>query len=253
MLTACEIVVATAADHTAEAADEQQIEHDIGQRRDDEVIERPLAVAKRVHDALAHVVHDDGQHAEEIILEIRDRVRQDLRRGAHPAQERRRQQNAHDGQHGAAEQTQHHVGMNGLGYAAIVARAEVPRDRDACAHGKPRKKADEQEDERPGRTDGRQRLIAEKPTDDQRVRRIVKLLKDLTEEHGHGKLRDQLPRTAFRHIQRTSAQGASFPSVQRQLTRYLSVKNTASTAVTFSIPEMRTKSKPLSSRHIQRR
>ena len=73
--------------------------------------------------------------------------------------------------------------------------------------------ADEQEDERPGRTDGRQRLIAEKPTDDQRVRRIVKLLKDLTEEHGHGKLRDQLPRTAFRHIQRTSAQGASFPSL----------------------------------------
>lgn len=179
----------------AEAADEQQIEHDIGQRRDDEVIERPLAVAKRVHDARAHVVHDDGQHAEEIILEIRDRVRQDLRRGAHPAQERRRQQNAHDGQHDAAEQTQHHVGMNGLGYAAIVARAEVPRDRDACAHGKPRKEADEQEDERPGRTDGRQRLIAEKPTDDQRVRRIVKLLKDLTEEHGHGKLRDQLPRT----------------------------------------------------------
>ena len=142
--------------------------------------------------------------------------------------------------------------MNGLGYVAIVARAEVPRDRDACAHGKPRKEADEQEDERPGRTDGRQRLIAEKPTDDQRVRRIVKLLKDLTEEHGHGKLRDQLPRTAFRHIQRTSAQGASFPSVQRQLTRYLSVKNTASTAVIFSIPEMRTKSKPVSSRHAQK-
>ena len=142
--------------------------------------------------------------------------------------------------------------MNGLGYAAIVACAEVARDRDACAHGKPRKEADEQEDERPGRTDGRQRLIAEKPADDQRVRRIVKLLKDLTEEHGNGKLRDQLPRTAFRHIQRTSAQGASFPSVQRQLTRYLSVKNTASTAVIFSIPEIRTKSKPLSSRHIQK-
>ena len=39
--------------------------------------------------------------------------------------------------------------------------------------------ADEQEDERPGRTDGRQRLISQKPADDQRVRRIVKLLKQV--------------------------------------------------------------------------
>ena len=108
-----------------ERTDEQQIEHDIGKRRDDQIIERPLAVAESVHDALAHIVHDDGQDANEVIPEVCDRVRQNLRRGAHPAQERRRQQNAHDGQHDAAEQTQHHVGMNGLGYVAIVARAEV--------------------------------------------------------------------------------------------------------------------------------
>ena len=195
-----------------ERADKQQIEHDIGKGRNDQIIERPLAVAERVHDALAHIVHDDGQNADEVIPEIRDCIRQDLRCSAHPAQERRRQPHAHHRQNHAADQAQHHVRVDGLGYAVIVTRAKIAGDGHACTHGQAGKEADEQEDQRAGRTDGRQRLISQKPADDQRVRRIVKLLEHLTEEYRHGKLYDQLPRASLCHIQRISAHSASFPS-----------------------------------------
>jgi len=195
-----------------ERADKQQIEHNIGKGRNDQIIERPLAVTEGVHDALAHIVHDDGQDANEVIPEVCDRVRQDLRRGAHPAQERRRQPHAHHRQNHAADQAQHHVRMDGSGHAVIVTRAKIAGDGHACAHGQAGKEADEQEDQRAGRTDGRQRLISQKPADDQRVRRIVKLLEHLTEEYRHGKLYDQLPRASLCHIQRISAHSASFPS-----------------------------------------
>ena len=195
-----------------ERADKQQIEHNIGKGRNDQIIERPLAVTEGVHDALAHIVHDDGQNANEVIPEIRDRIRQNLRCGAHPAQERRRQPHAHDRQDHAADQAQHHVRVDGLGYAVIVTRAKIAGDGHACTHGQAGKEADEQEDQRAGRTDGRQRLISQKPADDQRVRRIVKLLEHLTEEYRHGKLYDQLPRASLCHIQRISAHSASFPS-----------------------------------------
>ena len=102
--------------------------------------------------------------------------------------------------------------MDGSGHAVIVTRAKIAGDGHACAHGQAGKEADEQEDQRAGRTDGRQRLISQKPADDQRVRRIVKLLEHLTEEYRHGKLYDQLPRASLCHIQRISAHSASFPS-----------------------------------------
>ena len=195
-----------------ERTDEQQIEHDIGKRRDDQIIERPLAVAESVHDALAHIVHDDGQDANEVIPEVCDRVRQNLRRGAHPAQERRRQPHAHHRQNHAADQAQHHVRMDGSGHAVIVTRAEIAGNGHTCTHGEAGKKADEQKDQRAGRTDSRQRLIPQKPADDQCVRRIVKLLEHLTEKYRHGKLYDQLPCASLCHIQRISAHSAPFPS-----------------------------------------
>jgi len=102
--------------------------------------------------------------------------------------------------------------MDGSGHAVIVTRAEIAGNGHTCTHGEAGKKADEQKDQRAGRTDSRQRLIPQKPADDQCVRRIVKLLEHLTEKYRHGKLYDQLPCASLCHIQRISAHSASFPS-----------------------------------------
>ena len=73
---------------------------------------------------------------------------------------------------------------------------------DACAHGKAFKKADKQEYQRTGRTDRRQRLVPQKAADDKRVRRVIKLLKNLTEQNRQSKARYQLPWAALCHVSR---------------------------------------------------
>ena len=128
--------------------------------------------------------------------------------------------------------------MDGSGHAVIVSGAEIAGNGHACAHGQTGKEADEQEDQRARRTDGRQRLIPQKPADNQRVRRIVKLLEHLTEKNRYGKLNNQLPCASLRHIQRISAHSASIPSRK---------KYRVHSAIYNSIPEIKRKCKPVSS------
>ena len=101
--------------------------------------------------------------------------------------------------------------MDGALYAVMVARAEIARDRHARAHGQTLEKADEQEDQRAGRADGGERLVAEITPDDQRVRRVIELLEDLAQQHGERKSRDQLPWASFCHVQCRTVHGASLP------------------------------------------
>ena len=73
--------------------------------------------------------------------------------------------------------------MDGTGNTVVVASAEIARNGDACAHGHAHKEADEQENQRSGRTDGRQRPVAEETADDQRIRRVVKLLEKCSHQY----------------------------------------------------------------------
>ena len=187
-------------DAPVEYGDEQQVEHDVDQRRENQVVQRAAAVAQRVHDALAGVVHHDGENAEEVVAEIGDGLRQDVRVGAHPAKEGRRQRNAENGQDNAAENGQQDVRMDGAGDARIISGSKIAGDGDARAHRHAGKEADDQEDQRSGRADGGQRLVAKKTADDQCVRGVVKLLEHLTEQNGNGKRSNEPPRLAAGHV-----------------------------------------------------
>ena len=199
--------------HTpVEARDEEQVECDVDEGRENQVVERTAAVAEGVHDALAGVVEHDGQHACKIVAEIGDGIRQNLRVSPHPAQDRRREGNAEARQQNAAANTDENVRMDGTGNTVVVARTEIARNGDACAHGRAHKEADEQKNQGTGRADGRQGIVAEETADDQRICRVVKLLKNLAEQHGNCKRYDQPPRVAVRHVPGRTLHKASFPS-----------------------------------------
>ena len=192
--------------------DEEQVERDVDEGREDQVVERTAAVAEGVHDALAGVVEHDGQHACKIVAEIGDGVRQNLRVGSHPAQDRRGKDNAEACQQNTAANADENIRVDGTGNAVVVAGAEIARNGDARAHGHAHKEADEQENQRPGGADGCQRLVAEEAADDQRICRIVKLLKNLAEQHGNCKRHDQPPWAAMRHLPGRTLHKASIPS-----------------------------------------
>ena len=160
-------------DAPVENRNKQQIQHDIGQRGQNQIIKRPAAVAEGVHDALAGIVHHNGQNAGEIIPEIGDRFRQNLRVGPHPPQERRCQPDADDCQEYAREQAEGHVRMHGARDLLVISGPKEAGDGHARAHGHAFKEADQQKDQRPGRADRRERFISKEPADDQRVRRII--------------------------------------------------------------------------------
>ena len=150
MLIACEMTVATAADHTPQpnAADEQNVQRDIDRRGQQQIIKRSFAVSERVHDALAGVIKHDCQHAGKIIAEIGDSVRQNLGVGAHPAKDGRRQQNAEDGEENAAQKVHENICVDGALDPCVVACSKVARDGNARAEGQALKEAGHQENQR---------------------------------------------------------------------------------------------------------
>lgn len=95
-----ERTVATAADQTPQrnAPMNSQVERDVDERRNDQIVQGPPAVAEGVKNARAHVVEHRCQHAEEVVAEVFDRLRHDLRVGVHPGQKRRREEYADERQ-----------------------------------------------------------------------------------------------------------------------------------------------------------
>lgn len=109
----------------AERADEQQVERDVDERRNDQIVQGPPAVAEGVQNARAHVVEHRCQHAEEVVAEVFDRLRHDLRVGIHPDEERRREEYADDRQDRTGNNAERQIRVNGARDVFIVARAEV--------------------------------------------------------------------------------------------------------------------------------
>ena len=92
--------------------------------------------------------------------------------------------------------------MDSAGELFVVSRAEIAGNHHADAHGSPRKEADEQENERARRADRAHCVVGNHMSDRQGIDGIVKLLKQLAEEHRDRKAQDHAARVARGHIQR---------------------------------------------------
>ena len=94
-------------------ADEEQIKRHIRERGEDEVEERPAAVADGVHDAGADVVEHDGDDAEEVVAEVLDGLGQHLGVSTHPDEESGREQHARYGEDEAGADAEGEVRVYG--------------------------------------------------------------------------------------------------------------------------------------------
>ena len=108
-----------------ERADKEQVESDVDKRRNDEIVQGAAAVTKGVQNARAHVVEHRCQHAEEVVAEVFDRLRHDLRVGVHPDEKRRREEHTDERQQCAGHNAERQVRMDGARDVFIVARAEI--------------------------------------------------------------------------------------------------------------------------------
>ena len=166
---------------------EQQIEHDVEQRRDDEEVQRRAAVAHGAHDPAEGVVHHHADRAGKDDADIGDGELHHVLGRAHQAQQPGRERRAGERQQRGGDQVEGHGGVDRQTHLFLVPRAEEAGDDDARADRDADEEADEQKAQVARRADGGERAVADEIAHDQRVRHVIELLKQVPDEHGRGK------------------------------------------------------------------
>lgn len=182
-----------------EHADEQDIQHHIGDGGDDEIVKRVAAIPHRLHDAPALVIHHQADAARKVGTDIADRLRHDILRGAHPLKDLRGEEHPHDGEENARSQTEGDIGMDGRAHFFDLTGAEVAGDHHACAHRDAAEEADQQEDEGAGAGNGGEGAVAQHIADDEGIGGIIELLEQKAQEQRHRKGDQLLADGAFCH------------------------------------------------------
>ena len=185
------------ADTHPHTADQNDIQHNVDNRRRNQIPHGAAAVADRLQNAGAHIVHDHRDRAEKVGAEVRHRVDQNVFGRTHPAQDLRGQQHAHHRQHRARRKPQRHRGVDRAAQTFPVLGTEIPRHHNARAQRHAVDKARQQKNQAAGGADRRQRLAAQKIAHDQRVGGIVQLLKQVADEDRQGKQQHPLGHAAF--------------------------------------------------------
>ena len=158
-----------------------------------------FAVTHGLHDAAAGVIHDKADAAREVDAHVERRLIEYVIRGAHPAEYRRSEAHADDGEQYARDNVESDVRMYRKLHLVVLARAVVARYRNARARGDAGEKADQQEHERTRGADGGERVVAEHVADYQRISRVVQLLENDACKERYRQAH-KLPRDgAFRH------------------------------------------------------
>ena len=183
----------------AETRDQQDIQRHVGDGGGDEVVQRVAAVAHRLHNALALVIHHQPHAAGKIGADVGGRLRHDPLRGAHPAQHLRGEQHPHHGKESPRRQAEGNIGMDGGAHLFGLPRTEKAGDHHAGAHRYAAEKAHQQKYQRAGAGNRRQGAVAQQVADDQRVGGIVELLEQVAQQQRHRKGYQLLCNRAFGH------------------------------------------------------
>ena len=88
------------------ARHKDQVQHDVQQAAEHEIVQGPLGVAHGPQNAGAHVKQEHGDGADEVPAEVERGVGHDLLGVFQPDQGLRGEQDAHDGDDDAAEETE---------------------------------------------------------------------------------------------------------------------------------------------------
>ena len=105
---------------------------------------------------------------------------------------------ADDRQQRARDEAERQQRVDGLLHAVVVLRAEIARDDHARTHRNAVDQTDHQENQVAGGADRGQRLAAQKVADDQRIRRVVQLLKQVAQKQREREGDQRLRRSGLR-------------------------------------------------------
>ena len=145
----------------------------------------------------SHIVHDHCNGTQKIGAEVGDRVADNILRRAHPVQDLRGQNHAHNRQHRPGGQAQRHRGVDGFFQALPVLCAKVAGNQHTGTQRYAVHKAGQEENQAAGRTNCRQRLAAQKVAHNQRVCRVVQLLEQIADKNRDRKQQHAARYTAF--------------------------------------------------------
>ena len=176
------------ASHThMESSYEQKIQNHVYHRRDDQVDQRVGAVAHGLKDADKNIIKHERDGTAEIDAEVGDGIGQHIFRRAHPYQQHGSEQKADYGEQHTGHQAECHCCVDGLLYLVDLSGTIISGNDDARADGNAVEKAHHQKNEASGGAYGRQGLASKKVSHDQRIRSIIKLLKEIPEKKRDGK------------------------------------------------------------------
>ena len=176
----------------------QHIQGNINNGGGDQVIQRMLAVAHGMEDSHKNVVHHCEYSAAEIKSEILDGLREHLLRRSHPFENGGSQCHTGNAQNDAGCQAEGDGGMDGLLHGVILLGAEGSGDDHTGAHGHAIEEAGHHPNKASGGTDRCQCVFTDKIAYTPRVKGIIELLENVTDEYRQSKQEHGLPDRTFR-------------------------------------------------------
>ena len=183
-----------------EIEDEDEVQHDVQRRGEDQEVERAPAVAQRAHDGGGKIIEDRRRDARQDHDEVGIGVLEDVCRRLHPDEDVARQEHRHDrddDRHGQRDPgTVGHVAAQ----VVLVLRAEALRHGDGKPRARARAEANDQELQGADGAHRRKGVHAQVLADDDGVHHAVHLLEQVAEDERQRKGQDVPDRPPVAHI-----------------------------------------------------
>ncbi len=181
------------------SADQDQVQKDIDDGGDHKIDQRVAAVPYGLKDPDEKVIHHKCQRTGKIDPEICNGAGQNLGRSSHQHQDLRRGKETDEGQDQTADHTEGRGSMDGQPELFRIPRAEMFGNDNTGSDGDPVEKADHQKNQAAGGTHSGQSGISDKIADDQRISRVIKLLKKISPKKRKRKCNNTFPDRTLSH------------------------------------------------------
>ena len=188
--------------HT-EIYDKYQIQDDIQDTSHDQIDQRRDGIAQSPQDAAQDIVVSKPRRPDKENMEIRGTPVNDAVRCLQKQKQGPCQHRSHHHDKYGRQSSQYDTVSNRAGQILPVLCAEILRHHDACAHTDPDKQHDQQIQDGPRAPYRGQRVVAYKVADHHAVYRIIKLLRNIPDQHGNRKYQYIFPWLSHCHVNRS--------------------------------------------------
>ena len=183
-----------------EIVNKNHIQHAVENAGKNQKVQRSFRISQSAQHGRSKIVNRNHHHADTHNLHIGLRIGHDRIRSVEQAQNRTgsKKGNSTD----SSRNHQHNIGRvgNTVFYLVGIALAKKVRSDNSTTRANSVTKRKKEKSNRASRTNRRQSLGSHKLPHNHRIHKIIKLLKNIPNQHRHRKSQQQTDRTSFRHI-----------------------------------------------------